>query len=394
MSAISVWTRRLLPIVIILSAVAILTAVIVANAPKPEEKESSNPLPLVEVQEIHSDHITLQLKSYGLVQARHQTQLVAEVRGRIVALDARFIAGGAVQEGQILARIEASDYQADLMQAEASLARAEAELAQEVARGKVAEKQWHGASAPDLGLRKPQLAQQQAQLRSAQADLARAKRNLERTVIRAPFSGFIKNRVVDLGQYVSVGTQMGELLGTDVAEIRLPLSARQLQLIDKPGTPTASVLLSESGSEHQWRAQLVRSEQVVDTQSRMIYLVAQLEDPYNLKQVPDRAPLKFGSFVNASIAGRTLANIIRLPGHSVRNDQVMLVDSNNTLQRRQVEVVHRDQNTVYVRGTIQRGERIALTALNSYQNGAQVRVMGEVQKPSTVAMIAEVNANE
>lgn len=397
----SVWIRRLLPIIIILGLVTFLMIIIITNAPQPEEKQQVTPLPLVEVREIKSDNITLELKSYGVVQPRHQTQLVAEVRGRIVELNPNFIAGGSVKQGQILARIEPADYQADLMQAEAGLAQAQAALEEEIARGKVAEKEWKGVVdgvAPELGLRKPQLAQQQALLRSAQADLARAKRNLERTIIRAPFDGLIKSRDVDLGQFVSTGTNMGELLGTDIAEVRLPLSVQQFQFIDNPNTPTAKVELLQTTAidPQQWNAKLVRSEQVIDAQSRMIYLVAELKDPYNLSQDADRTPLKFGSFVNAKIEGRTLKDIIRLPSHSVRDGKVMMIDADNKVQHRDVQVVHRDLDSVYVRGDIHRGERISLTALNSYQSGSEVRIMGgpSQTQPSGGAMTAEVDTNE
>ncbi|WP_035416211.1 efflux RND transporter periplasmic adaptor subunit [Ferrimonas kyonanensis] len=397
----SVWTRRLLPIIIILAALFVGLAVIFATKTQPEVKEQRKILPIIEVSEIRSDNITLKMKSYGVVQPRHQTQLVAEVSGRVVALDPSFIAGGEVTQGQILARIEPADYQADLMQAQANLAQAKAVLEEEIARGKVAEQEWKGVTTgipPELGLRKPQLAQEQAKLRSAEAALARAQRNLERTVIRAPLDGLIKSRNVDLGQYVSLGVMMGEVLGTDVAEVRLPLAADQLQFINHPDNPDSPVTLTQASATGpvQWQAHLVRSEQVIDEQSRMIYLVAELRDPYNKEGRLAAGPLKFGSFVNAEIEGRTLDNIVRLPRHSVRNGAVMVIDDNNLLERRPVDVVHTDLNSVYIRDSLKKGERISLTALNSFQDGSEVKILGEPEPASNVggSLSAEANANE
>lgn len=394
------WLRRLMPIAIILCLLAGGVTLIIMTKPQPEKKEETQALPLVEVQEIRSDDITLSLNSYGVVQPKHQTQLVAEVSGRIVELAPGFIAGGEVRKGDILARIEPADYQADLMQAQANLAQAKAQLQEEIARGKVAEQEWKGVTSglpPELGLRKPQLAQEQAKLRSAEASLARAQRNLERTVIRAPLDGLVKNRDVDLGQYVGLGTKLGEVLGTDIAEIRLPLSAEQLRFIANPDNPDSEVALTQESPTGtlSWTAHLVRSEQVIDAQSRMIYLVAQIDDPYNHQGQLTSGVLKFGSFVNAEIQGRTLKNIIRLPRHSVRNDTVMVIGEGNLLERRPVEVVHTDLNSVYIRGNIGKGDRISLTALNSFQNGSEVRILGEEpQATNGTTLSAEVSANE
>ncbi|BDY03434.1 efflux RND transporter periplasmic adaptor subunit [Ferrimonas sp. YFM] len=394
------WLRRLMPIAIILCLLAGGVTLIIKTKPQPEKKEDTQALPLVEVQEIRSDDITLSLNSYGVVQPKHQTQLVAEVSGRILELSPSFIAGEEVKKGDILALIEPADYQADLMQAQANLAQAKAQLQEEIARGKVAEQEWKGVTSglpPELGLRKPQLAQEQAKLRSAEASLARAQRNLERTVIRAPLDGLVKNRDVDLGQYVGLGTKLGEVLGTDIAEIRLPLSVEQLRFITNPDSPDSEVALTQESPTGtlNWTARLVRSEQVIDAQSRMIYLVAQIDDPYNHKGQLDSGVLKFGSFVNAEIQGRTLKNIIRLPRHSVRNDTVMVIGEGNLLERRPVEVVHTDLNSVYIRGDISKGDRISLTALNSFQNGSEVRILGEEpQATNGRALSAEVSANE
>ncbi|TKB48653.1 efflux RND transporter periplasmic adaptor subunit [Ferrimonas sediminicola] len=394
------WLRRLLPVAIILALLVVGLVVINATRPQPEKKEEIRALPLVEVEEIRSDDITLTLNSYGVVQPKHQTQLVAEVSGRIVELDPRFIAGGEVKRGQILARIEPADYQADLMQAQANLAQAKAQLQEEIARGKVAEQEWKGVTSglpPELGLRKPQLAQEQAKLRSAEAALARAQRNLERTVIRAPLDGLIKSRDVDLGQYVSLGIKLGEVLGTDVAEIRLPLSSEQLRFVNNPDNPDSLVTLTQESPTGplNWTARLVRSEQVIDAQSRMIYLVARIDDPYNQQGRLASGVLKFGSFVKAQIQGRTLHNIVRLPRHSVRNDTVMVIGEGNRLERRPVEVVHTDLNSVYIRGDIGKGDRISLTALNSFQDGSEVRILGDDSRVDAgTALSAEVNANE
>ncbi|WP_261389839.1 efflux RND transporter periplasmic adaptor subunit [Ferrimonas balearica] len=349
----------------------------------PEKKAQTESLPIVEVMAIEKSALQVQLRSYGVVQAKHRTQLVAEVSGRLVELSDKFVRGEWVTRGEILARIEPADYQADLMQAEANLAQAEAQLQEEIARGKVAEREWQGVLdgiPPELGLRKPQLAKEQANVRSAQAVLARAQRNLERTVIRAPFDGLIVARSVDLGQYINVSNQLGEVQGSDIAEVRLPVPPEDLEFLDSLNG--AEVILTQSLADHEltWKAKLVRSEGVVNDDNRMVYLVAEIRDPYGIN-VDRPHPLKFGSFVNASIAGRYIEDLVNLPRYAVRNDRVTIIKADNTVELRQVHVVRADLEHVYIQGGLEQGERISLNAMDSVDIGRKVKVLGEEPNP-------------
>ncbi|WP_261389333.1 efflux RND transporter periplasmic adaptor subunit [Ferrimonas balearica] len=345
----------------------------------PEKKEQAEVLPIVEVVEVAKSAHRVHLRSYGVVQAKRRTQLVAEISGRLVELSPKFVRGEWVRQGELLARIEPADYQADLMQAQANLAQAEAQLQEEVARGKVAEREWQGVIEgipPELGLRKPQLAKEQANVRSAQAALARAQRNLERTEIRAPFDGLIVARDVDLGQYINVSLKLGEVQGTEVAEIRLPVPPEDMEFL--ASLDGAEVMLTQTLAERElsWQATLVRSEGVVNDDNRMVYLVAEIADPYGLEQ--DRPhPLKFGSFVNARIAGRQIDGLVNLPRHAVRNQRVTVIKADNTVELRPVNVVRADLESVYIQGGLEDGERISLSAMDSVDSGRKVKVLGE-----------------
>ncbi len=370
--------RRTMPLWILLLFIG--AALFLASLRQPPEKKAqTESLPIVEVMAIEKTAHQVQLRSYGVVQAKHRTQLVAEVSGRLVELSDKFVRGEWVTKGEVLARIEPADYQADLMQAEAHLAQAEAQLQEEVARGKVAEREWQGVLdgiPPELGLRKPQLAKEQANVRSAQAALARAQRNLERTVIRAPFDGLIVSRNVDLGQYINISNQLGEVQGSDIAEVRLPVPPEDLEFLDSLNGANVTLTQNLANQELTWQAKLVRSEGVVNDENRMVYLVAEIRDPYGLNE--DRPhPLKFGSFVNARIAGRYIEDLVNLPRHAVRNDRVTVIKADNTVELRPVQVVRADLEHVYIQGGLQQGERISLNAMDSVDIGRKVKVLGE-----------------
>ncbi|WP_025819285.1 efflux RND transporter periplasmic adaptor subunit [Shewanella marina] len=378
--------RILIPLIIIAVSVG-LAMLLVSSKKEPEKKPEPDTRPIVDIISANPSNLSVQLASYGVVSPKYKTQLVTEVQGRLLELADVFVAGGMVKKGQVLARIEPADYQADLSQAQASLAQAQANLDEEIALGEVAKKEWQdfqSGPAPELGLRVPQLKKEQANVKYAQATLARAQRNLDRTVIRAPIDGIIKSRMVDLGQYITMGTTLGELYGTSIAEVRLPLNNNELAYLESIENPNTEVELTAqlAGKDMTWQANIVRSEGIIDDTNRMVYLVAEINDPYQLVTKKSVLPLKYGTFVNASIHGREFENIVKLPRHLVKNNQVAIV-KNNVIEMRTVNVVRSDQKHAYIQQSIQPNEQISITLLNNMSTGQEVIVAGEQTKPKT-----------
>ncbi|MFB2779357.1 efflux RND transporter periplasmic adaptor subunit [Shewanella mangrovisoli] len=378
--------RRLSPLFILLLFVVGAIA-LMSTREAPEQKPEEMPVPIVDVTQVEQQTVSLNLPSYGVVTPKYKTQLVTEVQGRMLSISPLFVAGGIVKKGDQLAQIEPSDYEADLMQAEATLAQATAALNEEIARGEVAKIEFKGYDKglpPELGLRIPQLKKEQANVKYAQAALARAQRNLERTVIRAPFDGIIKARNVDLGQYVTLGTNLGELYDTSIAEIRLPISNDDLAYLESVDHPDTQVTLSASlaGKENTWLGNIIRSEGVIDADNRMVYLVAEIKDPYLREhKTQGSLPLKYGSFVNAVIKGRTVDGIVKLPRHVVRNEHVALVNEQNIVEMRHVNVVRSDLENVFIKDSLKTGERVAITHFSNMANGQLVKIIGEDAKP-------------
>jgi len=381
--------RRLSPLLIIavFAAAAIL---LVSTKEAPEQKDEVISVPIINVQTVTPQTLSLNLPSYGVVNPKYKTQLVTEVQGRLLSISANFVAGGVAKKGEQLAIIEPSDYEADLMQAEATLAQATAALNEEKARGEVAKiefKDFGKGLPPELGLRIPQLKKEQANVKYAEAALARAQRNLARTVIRAPFDGIIKARNVDLGQYVTLGTNLGELYDTSIAEIRLPLANEDLAYLESVDNPETAVTLTAllAGKQVTWQGEIVRSENVIDEQTRMVYLVAEIHDPYlRNHKTEGQLPLKYGSFVNAVITGRTVNDVVMLPRHVVRNGQVAVVSADNIIEIRPVNIIRSDVDNIYIQGSFKANERVSTTSINSLNAGQKIKVLGEESKITPV----------
>ncbi len=383
--------RYILPPLVLLLGIAI-AANLIATGPKTKRQRPKAEPPTIEVLELQPQSYQIQVPSRGTVSPRTSSTLVSEISGKIVWVDESFRDGSFFEKGRLLLRIDQRDYQNALTIAKAELTQRKLALAEEQARSSQAHLDWEklqlqGEPTPLL-LRRPQLENAQAALAAADARLQQAQLELERTQIDAPYAGRILEKQVDLGQYVSPGTPLVEIYASDTVEVRLPISSEQQSYLQLPerfrgetsGKPPqgAKVQFSSRVGKRtfHWTGQLVRTESAVDVRSRQLFVIAQIEDPY-IRQ-GDRPPLKIGQFLEASIQGALLPDVFIIPRSAVRGEQtVHLVDAENRLQRRELQILWRDEQQVMASGPLQAGERLSLTALAFAAEGIKVRIAGE-----------------
>ncbi len=389
--------RRLFFAVILPIAVLVISLVVaellIYFKPEPVTSKPDPVVPTVEVIEVQPGEVPLTIRTQGTVQATTQTALTAEVSGRILEISPNFRPGGFVEKDEVLVTIDPSDYEANLAQATANLAQAKVNLAQEEALAEQAKLDWEelGRGEPtDLALNLPQVERAKAAILSAQAALERAQRDLDRTQIRAPYDGRVLEQRVDVGGHVTgnPGTVVGSVYGTDTAEVRLPVSDDEMVFLDLPfafrdgaGAEGPPVVLTAEfgGQDYAWKGRIVRSEGTADTRSRLLYVVAQVDEPYRRDPAhPDRPPLKVGMFTEAEIAGRTLENVYRLPRTAlVDNETVLLANPDNRLERRPVQVAWRDRTHAIITGGLEPGERVVITPLQYVVEKMPLNIAGE-----------------
>jgi RND family efflux transporter MFP subunit len=363
----------ILPIIVLGIGIAGLVGLSALKKP-PEEKPEVDTTPLVSVEVINYQPMTFDVNSYGVVNAKYMTEIVAQVSGEIIYLDPNFVKGGFVKKGEILAKVDPSDYQSSLLDAQANIASSQASLVQERANAEVAIREWADITnrePTDLSLRKPQLAQELAKLKSAEASLNRAKRDLERTIIRAPYDALIDGREIGLGSFVSKGTPIGKVLNTDIAEVRLPIADKEMQYLAAKGV-NANVNLSGqfAGSKQVWSGKIVRSEGVVDNKSRMTYLIAEINDPYGL--TTDKNELRYGTYVTAQIEGIQVGNVAVVPRHLVVNGAVAIMDADRTLKYKPVTVIRQVGANVVITDGLESGMQLITSALDYPTDGMKV----------------------
>ena len=351
------------------------------SAKKPESQIPQPKLPAVEVQIAEATRHTYRIQSQGTALPRTSIRLVSEVSGKVVSVAESFDVGQIFAKGDVLLKIDARDYELALAQARSQVAQAQLRLQMEVKEADVVRREWqllNQGEPTGLQAREPQLASARAALEAALAAEEAAKRNLDRCEIRAPFDGMVARAGVRPGQFAALATPLGELFATDVAEVRLPLIASDLSFIDlpRPGATAAlgqapKVTLSGRGAE--WVGRVVRSEGTVDPLNRMVYVVAQITDPYGLPN-DTVAPLRSGMFVQASIEGRTQEGVVVLPRHALRGKNQVWIVSENKLTFRTVKVAFADAKQVIVAAGIQPGEQVVVSLLAAVVDGMGVKV--------------------
>ncbi len=363
--------KRMLSIAGLLVGAVVAASALSTLKPEPPKKEVENLDLLVDVLQLEISSESFEISSQGTVRPRTQTVLSAEVSGSIVSISPKFVAGGVFQSGEVLMRIDPTNYTVGVDRAEALVTQRQIEFdgAQKL------RSQGYRAEA--------ELASAAAALAAAHAELVSAQRNLERTFIRLPYEGMVLSKDADIGQFVNPGTQIGVTFATNYAEIRLPLTDQDLAFIEIPDSteitqsggadgPQVTLSAIQKGRHTEWDAQIVRSEGVVDERSRMTYSVARVVDPYQLHG--DGIPLPIGTFVAAKITASNVVDVIRVPRVAVRgSDQLLFVDDENKIEIRSVEILRSDAQFAYLNGGAVAGERIAITAIEAPTNGMSVR---------------------
>ncbi len=212
----------------------------------------------------------------------------------------------------------------------------------------------------------------------------------DQILLKAPFDGVVQSRAADLGQYVTPGTQLAVLVGTDQVEVLvdLPLSRLDDLVLDQPGPP-AEVRLQIGEREVRWTAQVKHLLPELTPQGRMARMVLAVDDPFR-RQNPGGPPLFVGAFVQVTLPGRMLEQVIRIPAQALRDfNTVWIASSASELERREVTIAHQDRDSVYLSQGVEAGERIILSPLKGAADGLKLRIEGEGEAPSETSKLPE-----
>jgi len=373
-------SSRIAPILIILIG-SFFAFIISVSSPKPQKGiELPKPTPVF-YETITKKDISLKILTNGEVKPLNEINLISQVSGQIVKAADEFVDGGIIKAGSPLVWIDDRDYKLALISAESRVAQASKLLEREIAESELAKNDWEelglGEASP-LTLRIPQLKEAEAAEKAALADLEKAKLNLERTVVKLPFQGIIRQKKTGVGQFVGTGSILATAFSTEEVLIALPLTDTELSYLGLPlayeeerpfSGPKVNFYSLVSNKNSEWEGRIVRTAGSIDPLTRLVYVYAEVINPY--QQSP---PLAIGMFVDAVIEGKTIKDGFLVPNSAINNNlNLYIINANDNLEIREIEVLGTENDYVIIKGEISEGERVVVSPLNNAKNGMALK---------------------
>ncbi len=224
---------------LIASFITLILVLWMASGPSVAEQKSAlkNAIPSNNEQEIKaqvkvetrtSENIHKTLELYGRTEPNRTTTLKAEVRGKIVEVLA--IRGSKVSKDQVIAKIAINDLAAQLTTSQALLTQREAEYQGAL---KLNEQGYQG---------KVHLAQTFAALESVKAEIKKLELAIDNTVIRAPYTGILNTRYVEVGDYVAAGDNIAMIADLDPLIVRAHVTEQQISQLSVGQVAKVSLL--------------------------------------------------------------------------------------------------------------------------------------------------------
>ncbi|MBT6177674.1 MAG: efflux RND transporter periplasmic adaptor subunit [Deltaproteobacteria bacterium] len=384
------------PLAIVLVGVAIFAAL---RSSRPDAKTKTiteSPL-IVDVQKAIAQDTPINIEAQGTATPAQKIELRSEVTGRLVWKSENLIPGGRVTQGAALARLDGRDYEIALRQQEAALGRARLELQVESGRKKVAAREWamlkrQKTGGNTLALREPQYAAAQMSLEAAESGLQKAQLNLDRTTIRAPFNGFVENQKTDIGQFVTPQQPFGSFVGSDKFWVTVKIPSHKLAWIDFPKSGQKGSLATvwqEVGAQRVVRqGRVLQLAGNLDPAGRLAQVLIEIEDPLGLKtKESESLPMLLGSFVNVDIQGKTMTRAVEVPRRAIQEgSKVLVMNKENRLEIRDVEIQWRSKASVYVSQGLATGDRIIISRIHRPISGTLLQTMKSVPEKQAAQM--------
>ncbi len=346
-----------------------------ASTPAPATPAASAPAPSAEftpedLMTVQPVTLERQIPLTGTLRAVHQTLVRAKVAGELVSLAVR--EGEAVRAGQVIARIDPSDFEARVREREAQARSAETQLEQSrrtlennrqlLARGFISQNAFDNAqSGADVAL---------ASRDAAQAQLAQARKALADTAVVAPMGGIVAERFVQPGEKVSPDNRLVSIVDLSRMEIEAPVPAADIAAV-RIGQ---QVSLAVEGVDGKITGKVLRINPGTSAGTRSVPIYIGIEST--------DARIRVGLFARGELRVGALAGVLGVPAVAVREaggrtfvyavaDGLLVVRDVTTGMRSQTA----DGRTmIEIRSGLAAGDRIVAVNLGTLRPGARVTV--------------------
>lgn len=389
--------KQLILIIALIAGSVALASYLIKTKPEPRKRVRQPVVPVVEVMTPILQSYTQKIRSSGSVETNLSTNLVSEVSGKVVEVKKAFQEGNYFKKGQHLLSIDAADYKNAIVIAKAEVSQRMLELKNEQNLARLAVRDFkllgNNRRPGEIASRKPHIEAATASLEAANIRLQQARNNLKKTKILAPYTGRIQNTNVNIGQFISPGTLLGQVYSTDYVEVRLPLSLADYEQLKLPesyqnqqtinnATLPKVIFSAQYGlTTHRWEGNVVRASAAMDARTRQIPVIARIEDPFSKKEGDITPPIKIGQFLKAEILGRQLNNVFVIPTSSTRQNREVMLYEEGKINIKPIQVLATENDTLVISANaLPADAKLIITPMPSAKTGMKVRLPGEGKK--------------
>ena len=371
--------KKFLPLYILLGAI-IICALLLQFKPKPKKVDTPRFVTPVEYLTIQAKDTQIIIESEGILKPKIESEFISEVSGKVTHIGQNFYPGSYFEEGEILFEIDPLNYVERLKAAEFQLAQAKLYLAEQTALAEQAKADWEKfdlGQANDLVLRKPQLKQAIARLESAEATVNSAKGDLEDTVFKAPYSGFLLSRSIDLGTVVNGNTTspVAQAYATGNGEVRLPINEQEKQLLAYQGSNINKVRFYHASSNALLaEGTISRIEATLNNKNRLFYCVGEIQMAFSKEDTLYESHLQRSQFLIAKIEGQIIESAFIIPNLALRNNEyVYTINEDNRLIKKKVNVIHKNKESVIINEGLDTLEKIVVSPIAYFVENMAVK---------------------
>ncbi|AUG41441.1 MULTISPECIES: efflux RND transporter periplasmic adaptor subunit [Pseudomonas] len=361
----------------------LLLAAALSACDKASTAEEQAPLAKVRIETIETRPLSISSELSGRIAAPR----IAEVRARVagVVLQRTFREGTDVKQGDVLFRIDPAPFKADLDSALASLRKAEANAFQ----ARLQEQRYaqliedKAISAQEYDNARANARQTAAEVAANQAAVQRARLNLGYATVTAPISGRVGRALVTEGALVGQNetTPLALIQQLDPIHADLTQSTRELndlrrafragQLQQVGQDQAKATLIQDDGSLYPLPGKLLFADISVDPSTGQIILRSEFPNP-DLDLLP-------GSFIRVRLEQAVNRQGISVPQRAIQRDsagiaQVLLVDAEQRVVQRPVQLGAAQKDRWIVSDGLQAGDRIVVEGLQHARPGEKVQI--------------------
>lgn len=345
--------------------------------------------PTVEVTPVDTTTVNIYGEYVGRIRAQQFVEIHARVEGYLERM--LFKEGSYIEKGQTLFIIDPRLYEANMNRTKAQLNKAQAQAHKADRDLKRIQPLYEQNASSQLDLDNAIAAAESAhaEVTVAQADLVKAELTLGYTRVVSPISGYISERVADIGTLVgpSAGKSLlATVVKSDTVRIDFSMTAldylrskdRNVSLGDAENSNKATshvTITLADGSEYPYKGLVDFADPQVDPKTGTFSVRAEMPNP-------DRQLLP-GEFTKVKVLLDLRSNVIQIPSKAVVVEKggafVYVVRKDNIVEKRFIETGPETDNKVIVERGLKRGERIVTEGYHKLQHGMKVNPVAETR---------------